>query len=143
MTVLHRQKSDMSDFTTKMNEYINLVETNLKKYNAHSAATKPQKNLIDAMNYSLEAGGKRIRPVLIYAFCEALGGDLESQTQAHTVLSSGSEGFISGIGADNAHNAGNSQKLTGLAAVHIFKVCAVNVCSVLVLDIYYLTAYHA
>lgn len=68
----------MSDFTTKMNEYINLVETNLKKYNAHSAATKPQKNLIDAMNYSLEAGGKRIRPVLIYAFCEALGGDVKT-----------------------------------------------------------------
>jgi geranylgeranyl diphosphate synthase type II len=34
-----------------------------------------QKNLIDAMNYSLEAGGKRIRPVLVYAFCNALGAD--------------------------------------------------------------------
>ena len=68
----------MSDFNTKMNEYIRLVEASLKKYNAHSPATDPQKNLIDAMNYSLEAGGKRIRPVLIYAFCEALGGNVKT-----------------------------------------------------------------
>ncbi len=40
-----------------------------------TAENKPQKNLIKAMNYSLSAGGKRIRPVLVYAFCEALGGD--------------------------------------------------------------------
>lgn len=61
-----------------MNEYIGRVEADLKKYNAHSHATDPQKNLIEAMNYSLEAGGKRIRPVLVYAFCEALGGDLDT-----------------------------------------------------------------
>ena len=78
MTVRNRQKCDMSDFNTKMNEYIGLVEASLKKYNAHSPATDPQKNLIDAMNYSLEAGGKRIRPVLIYAFCEALGGNVKT-----------------------------------------------------------------
>ena len=30
------------------------------------------------MNYSLEAGGKRVRPALVYAFCEALGGSLTS-----------------------------------------------------------------
>lgn len=62
-------------FNEKLSEYIAFTEANLKKYNAHTEETKPQKNLIDAMNYSLEAGGKRIRPVLVYAFCEALGGD--------------------------------------------------------------------
>ena len=62
-------------FREKLAEYIEYTEANLKIYNKHSADTEAQKNLIDAMNYSLEAGGKRIRPVLVYAFCEALGGD--------------------------------------------------------------------
>ena len=65
----------MSNFKEKINEYIRFTEDNLKKYNAHSDTMAAQKNLIDAMNYSLEAGGKRIRPVLVYAFCSALGGD--------------------------------------------------------------------
>ena len=35
----------------------------------------PQKVLLDAMRYSLLAGGKRIRPVLLLKFCEAAGGE--------------------------------------------------------------------
>ena len=65
----------MSNFKETMQEYITFTETNLKKYNAFSDSMAAQKNLIDAMNYSLEAGGKRIRPVLVYAFCNALGAD--------------------------------------------------------------------
>ncbi|WP_421867160.1 (2E,6E)-farnesyl diphosphate synthase [Motiliproteus sp.] len=38
--------------------------------------------LLDAMRYSLFNGGKRIRPVLVYAACEALGGDLNHADQA-------------------------------------------------------------
>ncbi|MDE5884315.1 MAG: polyprenyl synthetase family protein [Oscillospiraceae bacterium] len=34
--------------------------------------------LFDAMWHSLTAGGKRIRPALIYAFCQACGGALQS-----------------------------------------------------------------
>ena len=34
-----------------------------------------QKELLEAMRYSLLAGGKRIRPVLLLKFCEAAGGD--------------------------------------------------------------------
>lgn len=75
--MLSRRKNDMSDFKSKFSEYISLVEGNLKRYNAHSPETEAQKDLIEAMNYSLEAGGKRIRPVLVYAFCEAMGGDTE------------------------------------------------------------------
>lgn len=63
------------NFNVKLREYIDFTESNLKKYNAHAPETEAQKNLIDAMNYSLEAGGKRIRPILVYAFCEAFGGD--------------------------------------------------------------------
>lgn len=62
-------------FKEKFSEYISFTEGNLKKYNSCTEDMLPQKNLIDAMNYSLEAGGKRIRPVLVYAFCEACGGD--------------------------------------------------------------------
>ena len=62
-------------FKEKFQEYITFTEQNLREYNKHIEASAPQKNLIDAMNYSLEAGGKRIRPVLVYAFCEACGGD--------------------------------------------------------------------
>lgn len=33
--------------------------------------------IVEAMNYSLMIGGKRIRPVLALSICEALGGDME------------------------------------------------------------------
>lgn len=65
----------MKGFKEKFAEYISYTEKNLAEYNVHTSETESQKNLIDAMNYSLEAGGKRIRPVLVYAFCEALGTD--------------------------------------------------------------------
>ncbi len=35
----------------------------------------PQKKLFEAMRYSLLAGGKRIRPVLVLEFCRICGGD--------------------------------------------------------------------
>ncbi len=60
-------------FKEKLSEYIAFTEENLKKYSLCPGAVSAQENLIKAMNYSLEAGGKRIRPVLVYAFCEACG----------------------------------------------------------------------
>lgn len=68
----------MKNFNEKLSEYIDRTESNLKKYNTLTGNDIPQKNLIEAMNYSLEAGGKRIRPALVYGFCEALGGDLKA-----------------------------------------------------------------
>lgn len=65
----------MNSFKDKFSEYISFTEENLKRYNSALPSMEAQKNLIDAMNYSLEAGGKRIRPVLVYAFCSALSGD--------------------------------------------------------------------
>lgn len=38
---------------------------------------EPQKVLFEAMRYSLLAGGKRIRPVLVQIFCELCGGRAE------------------------------------------------------------------
>ena len=37
----------------------------------------PNRELLDAMRYSLLAGGKRVRPVLVLKFCEALCGQME------------------------------------------------------------------
>ena len=39
---------------------------------------KPYKRLQEAMRYSLLAGGKRVRPVMTLAFCEALGGKTQN-----------------------------------------------------------------
>ena len=51
-----------------------LIEERLKEYFSEFC---PQKELLDAMRYSLLAGGKRIRPVLTMKFCQAAGGKLE------------------------------------------------------------------
>lgn len=50
------------------------VETQLDSY-FHEVC--PQGELLEAMRYSLLAGGKRIRPILVMKFCEACGGDSE------------------------------------------------------------------
>lgn len=63
----------MNKFNEKLTEYVAYTEKSLKEYNFLTAETQPQKNLIEAMNYSLSAGGKRIRPVLVMAFCSAMG----------------------------------------------------------------------
>lgn len=68
------------NFINKLQEYIEYTEDNLKKYNVVTSESEQQSELIDAMNYSLEAGGKRIRPVLVYAFCEALCGEYRIAT---------------------------------------------------------------
>lgn len=65
------------DFNNQLNEYIRITEKNLKKYNADTEQTQHFKVLVDAMNYSLEAGGKRVRPVLVYEFCKVCGGDIK------------------------------------------------------------------
>lgn len=41
------------------------------------AVDAPQRELLDAMRYSLLAGGKRIRPILVMKFCQALCGEME------------------------------------------------------------------
>lgn len=68
----------MSNFNETLNRYVKFTEKKLKEYNNYSHENRPQVKLIDAMNYSLRAGGKRIRPALVFAFCEALGGLMET-----------------------------------------------------------------
>jgi len=68
------------NFDDKMKFYAEYTQKKLREYNALDNDTIKQKTLINAMNYSLEAGGKRIRPALVYAFCEACGGDFKKVT---------------------------------------------------------------
>ena len=57
-------------------EYRQYLETYLKeRYQALS--DEPQTLLFEAMQYSLMAGGKRLRPILAFAFCRMCGGDWE------------------------------------------------------------------
>ena len=47
---------------------------------------KPYGRLQEAMRYSLLAGGKRVRPVMTLAFCEALGGEARRALPLGTAL---------------------------------------------------------
>lgn len=58
-------------------EYKELIEKELDKCFC-SAAKLPQAELAESMRYSLLAGGKRIRPMLVLEFCRIAGGDIES-----------------------------------------------------------------
>ena len=55
-------------------DYKTLVESYLKDFYAQFHDL-PQSRLFEAMEYSLLAGGKRLRPVLAMEFCRLCGGD--------------------------------------------------------------------
>ncbi len=61
----------MNKFESYQKERARLVEKNLSKYIAK--IKNSPKILTDAMNYSLQAGGKRVRPILVMATAEAFG----------------------------------------------------------------------
>ena len=55
--------------------HIELIENNIMSF---VPATQAAYSVIEeAMKYSLESGGKRVRPVLALEFCRVLGGDVE------------------------------------------------------------------
>ena len=60
-----------------MNGYISEIENNLRRYTEDKSGNESQQKLTEAMRYSLEAGGKRIRPVLVTEFCRLCGGTPE------------------------------------------------------------------
>ena len=63
----------MVDYQNQIELYRKAVGETLNGY--FTAQELPQKRLFDAMRYSLLAGGKRIRPVLLLEFCRLCGGD--------------------------------------------------------------------
>ncbi|MCZ7604980.1 MAG: polyprenyl synthetase family protein [Planctomycetota bacterium] len=72
MSNTDRSKDNFERLLSRMNP---LVEQALKRY-AWPKSDAPRR-LTDAMTYSLQAGGKRLRPMLVLAACEAVGGELE------------------------------------------------------------------
>lgn len=63
------------DFLQELETKIIEVNKNLQKYLEEKDC--PQATIFKAMNYSLNAGGKRIRPVIMLSCAEVLGGDTE------------------------------------------------------------------
>lgn len=68
----------MADFSEKFNIYFSAFEDYLNEsFTADNmkVGSEGTAEMFEAMEYSLSNGGKRIRPVLVLAFCEACGGD--------------------------------------------------------------------
>ncbi len=61
------------DFKTKFDEYALDFEQYIKNY--AKSMNEVHSGLQEAMNYSLLSGGKRIRPIIMLAFCDLFGGD--------------------------------------------------------------------
>ena len=64
------------DYQTQYQEYKALADAALNSY--FTDTTVSYHRLLEAMHYSLTAGGKRLRPVLVLAFCAACGGDVRA-----------------------------------------------------------------
>lgn len=62
----------------KLAFYQDTINQSLQAYQEKSAKSSPK--LDAAINYMLLNGGKRLRPVLCYAFCEMFGGKIEDAT---------------------------------------------------------------
>lgn len=63
------------EFQERLSFYKELVEAYLKSYFGHTP--RVYQKLIDSMEYSLTAGGKRLRPALVLEFCRVCGGDIQ------------------------------------------------------------------
>src|SRR5260370_1758810 len=64
------------DLDAYLKERARLIERALVQKVAESDG--PASRLFEAMRYSLLAGGKRLRPVLALAACEAVGGNIDA-----------------------------------------------------------------
>ena len=70
-----------ADFNEQYGEYLNCFNSYLCEYieNTEKSLTgKGERLMLEAMKYSLDAGGKRIRPVFAMAFCRACGADYKN-----------------------------------------------------------------
>ena len=63
------------EFKEQLNFYVDYVEKQIDSLFKNN--TSLQKDVFEAMDYSLCAGGKRLRPVLTLACCDMFGGSLE------------------------------------------------------------------
>lgn len=78
-------KSDImtAENINKFENYIGIINDRLDKYkNETMQHIAEQCDVAEAMWYSLSAGGKRIRPVLVMEFCRVCGGDTKNAEAA-------------------------------------------------------------
>ena len=92
------------DYREQYQRYVAMVEETIEQVLPQTEEECPNemripKRLCEAMRYSLLAGGKRIRPVLLLATCEMLGGDIR---QARRRVGNDSHVFT-----DSRRSAGN------------------------------------
>lgn len=71
-------KQQLSVYAQRVEQYMMTQLAAMQKETEKMALA----SLYDAMRHSLTAGGKRIRPALVYAFCEACGGAPETADSA-------------------------------------------------------------
>lgn len=65
----------MSRMHSKITEFSELINSSL--YNYFDNYLEQYKVIFDSMRYSVENGGKRVRPLLTLLFCDACGGDVK------------------------------------------------------------------
>lgn len=63
------------ELVDKLNEYTEKINNALIDFLPE--AVDGQQEVVRAMRYSIENGGKRVRPILVLEFCKACGGDVE------------------------------------------------------------------
>ena len=63
------------EFKQTLKQRANQVESLLKEYMPSEEGY--QKTIMESMNYSLSAGGKRLRPILTMEACKVVGGNVE------------------------------------------------------------------
>ncbi len=66
-------------FKNREGDYRSYLENYLEE-SCFRDQKSPQQTLFEAMRYSLLAGGKRLRPILVYEFCRMCGGDWKKAT---------------------------------------------------------------
>ena len=66
--------SDMEQFKAEMERRTKEIEQIIEPYLPEE--TGHQKTVLEAMNYSMKAGGKRLRPMLMQEVCRLFTGDV-------------------------------------------------------------------
>lgn len=67
-------------FRDQYDAYLNHI-TNYLSESCFIYPSEPQQILFDSVRYSLLAGGKRLRPVLVFDFCRMCGGDWQRASE--------------------------------------------------------------
>lgn len=75
----------MMDFKERSDQYKAYTEAHLASLYSQ-AANEPQQVLFQAIEYSLLAGGKRLRPIFAYEFCRMCSGEWENAVHFATAI---------------------------------------------------------